>query len=148
MHESCYDASDAQIFSEQSAARFSAESAIMEIASVLEFGDKGTGFSNKTSRELAETGVVESLPKQSCTALVEEVFEYVEIESSTVKRRWWASESYDSYRENITQSPEESEAWRWVDETWVSHIFKDHDNYLELMLSSSPKRLTRTIAGC
>ena len=126
MHESCYDASDAQAFSEQSAARFSAESAIMEIASVLEFGDKGTGFSNKTSRELAETGVVESLPKQRCSALVEEVFEYLEIESSTVKRRWWASESHDSYRENITQSPEESEAWRWVDETWVSHILGGH----------------------
>jgi hypothetical protein len=123
MHESCYDARDAQAFSEQSAARFSAESAIMEISSVLEFGDQGTGFSNKTSRELAETGVVESLPKQRCSALVEEVFEYVEIESSVVKRRWWASESHDSYRENITQSPEESEAWRWVDETWVSHIF-------------------------
>lgn len=148
MHESCYDASDAQAFSEQSAARFSAESAIMEIASVLEFGDKGTGFSNKTSRELAETGVVESLPKQRCSALVEEVFEYVEIESFTVKRRWWASESYDSYRENITQSPEESEAWRWVDETWVSHIFGGHHGHsVEFMLSSSPKRLTRTIAG-
>jgi hypothetical protein len=119
MQESCYTSTGIYGGSEQSAARFTAESALMEIASVLEFGDKGTGLSNKAALEVAASGGIQSLPNQECRQLVEEVFEYVEIESSAIKRRWWASESYDSYRENITESPNDSVAWRWIDESWV-----------------------------
>ena len=116
-----FDPGDTYGMSELSAARFTAESALMEIASVLEFGDKGTGLSNKSAREIAATGSIQNLPNQECSRLVEEVFEYVEIENSTLKRRWWASESYDSYREDITESSEGNDNWRWIDDSWVSN---------------------------
>lgn len=112
---------DGSLVSDESLARFTAESALMEIANLLEVGDKGTGLSNKVAKEVAESGVIESLPGQECDQLVEEVFEYIEIDSSTVKRRWWASESYDSYRENITKSSSSDRSWRWIDESWVSY---------------------------
>jgi hypothetical protein len=115
VHESGHDG----IFDE-SATRFTAESALMELANLLEVGDKGTGLSNKAARDVSKTGGIESLPNQECSALLEEVFEYIEIDSSTVKRRWWGSESYDSYRKNITQSTEGSDTWGWIDENWVS----------------------------
>lgn len=120
MHESGYNGTDPIGFSEQSAARFTAESALMEIASVLEFGDKGTGFSKKTTKELVAGGIVQSLPNQVSKIVAEEVFEYVEVDQGEVKRRWWAAESYDSYRENITQISDEGPGWHWIDEKWVS----------------------------
>ena len=101
------------------ATRFNAESALMEIASLLEVGDKGTGLNKKAAREVASTGAIESLPNQECAELWEEVFEYLEISFSTVKRRWWASESFDSFRMNITQS-DENGRWNWIGESWVS----------------------------
>ncbi len=103
---------------EDTATRFNAESALMEIANLLEVGDKGTGLSTKAARDVAITGGIESLPNQQCEELWEEVFEYLEIEYSTVKRRWWASESYDSFRMNITQS-NETGRWSWIGENWV-----------------------------
>ena len=92
----------------------------MELANLLESGDKGTGLSNKAAREVAATGEIESLPKQEGRELVEEVFEYLEIDASTVKRRWWASESYDTYRENIISTKDDGERWKWMDGDWVS----------------------------
>lgn len=121
LHEPGKHQSEGFSLSDESLARFTAESALMEIANLLEVGDKGTGLRNKgTTREVGESGGIESLPCQECDQIVEEVFEYIEIDSSTVKRRWWASESYDSYRENLTQSSEEHQYWEWVDESWVS----------------------------
>lgn len=113
-----YDDSSSETF-DATATRFNAESALMEIANLLEVGDKGTGLNKKASRDLATTGGLESLPNQACDELWEEVFEYLEIEYSTVKRRWWASESYDSFRMNITQSNENGR-WNWIDDNWVS----------------------------
>jgi hypothetical protein len=107
--------------SDESVARFTAESALMEIANLLEVGDKGTGLNQSMARQISETGVLESLPDQECSLLVEEVFEYVEIESSMVKRRWWASESYDAYRGRIVDVADEKTNWKWVDEKWVSN---------------------------
>jgi hypothetical protein len=103
----------------ENASRFNAESALMEIASLLEVGDKGTGVDRQGAKGSASVGGIESLPNQECDELWEEVFEYLEIEYSTVKRRWWASESYDSFRMNITQSAE-NRKWRWISENWVS----------------------------
>ena len=95
---------------------FTAENALMEIANLLEVGDKATGLRNDIFNE-----DFKSLPNQECNhALVEEVFEYVEIESSTVKRRWWASESYECYREKIIDVTEPKVGtWTWQDERWV-----------------------------
>ena len=102
----------------ENASRFNAESALMEIASLLEVGDKGTGFDRQGSKgELVPH--IESLPNQECDELWEEVFEYLEIEYSTVKRRWWGSDSYDNFRMNITQAAE-SGSWRWISDYWVS----------------------------
>jgi hypothetical protein len=123
LHEPGKHESEGFSLSDESLARFTAESALMEIANLLEVGDKGTGLRNKNAtREVGESGGIESLPCQDCDQIVEEVFEYIEIDSSTVKRRWWASESYDSYRENLTQSSEEHHSWQWIDETWVSFV--------------------------
>jgi hypothetical protein len=97
---------------------FNAESALIEIASLLEVGEKGTGFDIHGAKGATAAGI-ESLPNQQCVELCEEVFEYLEIEYSTVKRRWWASDSYDSFRMNITQSVENGQ-WRWTSDRWVS----------------------------
>ena len=104
---------------DENANRFNAESALMEIASLLEVGDKGTGFDRQGSKGGDTVLNFVSLPNQECDELWEEVFEYLEIEYSTVKRRWWASESYDNFRMNITQSAE-SGPWQWINEHWVS----------------------------
>lgn len=104
---------------EDNATRFNAESALMEIASLLEVGDKGTGFDRKDIKGGSLGGDIESLPLQQCDELWEEVFEYLEIEYSTVKRRWWASENYCCFRENITQLHQKEKGWRWIDENWV-----------------------------
>ena len=122
LHESTIGPDGGHGVLDDSAARFTAESALMEIANLLEVGDKGTGLSNKAAREVATTGGIESLPNQECTELVEEVFEYIEVDGSMIKRRWWASESYDSYRENITGNMEENEAWKWINDSWVSLV--------------------------
>lgn len=107
----------------ENAIRFNAESALMEIASVLEVGDKGTGFDRHGTKGDAYASFIESLPNQQCDELWEEVFEYLEIEYSTVKRRWWASDSYDSFRANITQSSDSEDGhWRWISENWVSRF--------------------------
>jgi hypothetical protein len=125
LHESGYGSSDLHDTTDESAARFTAESALMEIANLLEVGDKGTGLSKKAAREVSETGGIESLPNQECSELMEEVFEYIEIDASTIKRRWWASESYDSYREKIIEPTERHKAWSWIDEGWVRLMCSD-----------------------
>jgi hypothetical protein len=61
-----------------------------------------------------------SMPLQSSQQQFEEVFEYIEVESSTVKRRWWASEQYDNIVQDISNYREGESYWRWVDEKWVS----------------------------
>eukprot|EP00980_Cylindrotheca_fusiformis_P027998 scaffold22575_cov141-Cylindrotheca_fusiformis.AAC.29 len=120
LHEPGKRQSEGFSLSDESLARFTAESALMEIANLLEVGDKGTGLSNKrAAREVEESGEIESLPCQECEQLVEEVFEYIEIDGSTVRRRWWASESYDSYRENVTQLLKAGHCWEWIDESWA-----------------------------
>jgi hypothetical protein len=108
---------------DESVAKFTAESALMEIANLLEVGDKGTGLNQSIARKMAESGTIESLPNQTANSLVEEVFEYVEINSSMVRRRWWASESFDSYRQNITNVTDGNATWKWIDESWVSLLF-------------------------
>lgn len=124
LHESGNDGRT-RTASDESVARFTAESALMEIANLLEVGDKGTGLNQRAARQVSETGILESLPDQECSLLVEEVFEYVEVESSMVKRRWWASESYDTYRGRIVDVSDHDRVWKWVEEQWVSHKSMD-----------------------
>lgn len=107
--------------SDESAAKFTAEFALLELASLLEGGDKGTGLNQTNAREIEESGRIESLPQQEAPFLVEEVFEYVEIDGSVVRRRWWASDSFDSYRPNITEADDDFAKWKWLDNNWVCH---------------------------
>lgn len=103
----------------ETASKAAAESALMEIASVLEFGDKGKVLAAK-DQEKEEQRNVRSLPLQASEALYHEIFEYIEVESSTVKRRWWASEQHDSHRQEIADYPERGACWEWTDNAWVS----------------------------
>ncbi len=118
-----------------SIAKFTAESALMELTSLLEVGDKGTLLNQKAAKEESDTSdLVESLPGQKCSELTEEVFEYVEIESSMVKRKWWASESYNGYHKQIFDVDDAGVNWRWLDENWVSieKKFSRYWSYYEL----------------
>lgn len=104
------------------AGRIAAEAALMEIASVLEFGDKGKNLINSGDDSADSVGDVHLLPYQHCTHVCEEVFEYLEIESSTVKRRWWASEKHDSLRQKPSAYVDDSGDWQWLDNCWVRKI--------------------------
>jgi len=106
--------------SDDSVAKFTAESALMELASLLEVGDKGTALNQKAKENSERSNLIESLPEQECCDLTEEVFEYVEIESSMVKRKWWASESYNGYNKQIFDVDDARANWKWLDEKWVS----------------------------
>jgi hypothetical protein len=107
--------------SNNSIAKFTAESALMELTSLLEVGDKGRALNQRSAKEDSErSNLIESLPGQQCRELTEEVFEYVEIESSIVKRKWWASESYDGYHNQIFHVDDTGANWKWLDEKWVS----------------------------
>ncbi|CAJ1945620.1 unnamed protein product [Cylindrotheca closterium] len=120
LHEPGSDVNTEICSADESLARFTAESALIEIANLLEVGDKGTGLrGGGAAAKSAELLGIESLPGQECDHLIEEVFEYIEIDSSTVKRRWWAAESYNSYRANLTLSDEKHENWRWLDDSWA-----------------------------
>ncbi len=118
-----------------SIAKFTAESALMELTSLLEVGDKGTLLNQKVAKEESDTSdLIESLPGQRCAQLTEEVFEYVEIESSMVKRKWWASESYNGYHKQIFDVDDVGVNWRWLDEKWVSFEKKCSSLLLLLLL--------------
>ncbi|KAL3918475.1 MAG: hypothetical protein SGILL_004217 [Bacillariaceae sp.] len=86
---------------DESVAKFTAESALMEIANLLEVGDKGTGLNQSIARKIAESGTIETLPDQAADLLVEEVFEYVEINSSMVRRRCRSNRKNDDLATKI-----------------------------------------------
>lgn len=111
------DAEDASIF--ESASKAAAESALLEIASVLEFGDKGKGLSGSSEGKFDMLNL-HAMALQSSPQQFEEVFEYIEVENSTVKRRWWASEQYDTIVQDISSYKEGGSYWKWTDEEWVS----------------------------
>jgi len=105
---------------DDSVAKFTAETALMELASLLEVGDKGTTLNQKAAKEYTERGnLIESFPEQECSVLTEEVFEYVEIENSTIKRRWWASECYNGYHKETFGVDDTQKNWKWLDESWA-----------------------------
>eukprot|EP00536_Pseudo-nitzschia_multiseries_P004057 jgi/Psemu1/323294/estExt_fgenesh1_pg.C_650034 len=106
--------------SDDSIAKFTAEAALMELTSLFEVGDKGMVLNQKTGKEHFERShVIERLPGQQCRELTEEVFEYVEIENSMVKRKWWASESYNGYHKQIFDVDDSGANWKWLDRRWT-----------------------------
>jgi hypothetical protein len=97
-----------------------AEAALIEIASVLEFGEKGKGLN---LGDEGGSGINNNdtylLPYQTANLIFEEVFEYVEMENSTVKRQWWGSERHDSWRQSPLDCSAYGTGWQWIDDEWV-----------------------------
>ena len=82
--------------------------------------DFGCPWSQLNSRNPLETSPnLHSIPLQASNGLVHEVFEYMEVESSIVKRRWWAAEQYDNQRPDIARFQESGSYWKWIDGDWV-----------------------------
>jgi hypothetical protein len=96
-----------------------AEAALKEISSLFETGEEGTGLRREGSRADFDEDIV-LLPGQVVSFVTEECFEYIEVEASTVKRRWWASEDPQSIRSNLTLIEDDCEDWHWLDKSWVS----------------------------
>jgi hypothetical protein len=97
-----------------------AEAALIEIASVLEFGEKGKGLNlGDEGGSVINQSDTYLLPYQTANLIFEEVFEYVEIENATVKRRWWGSERHDSWRQNPLDCRAYGNGWHWIDDEWV-----------------------------
>ena len=104
----------------ESASKAAAESALLEIASVLEFGEKGKGL--RVDHGTLDCSNLYNVPFQASEQLVQEVFEYLEVDRSIVTRRWWAAEQYDSPRKDIANLPVHGSSWKWIDESWVSSL--------------------------
>lgn len=101
--------------------KVAAEAALMELTSVLEFGDRGKGLKVSPENERSLGGDVHTLATQdSGVDVVEEVFEYLEMDQNKMKRRWWASESHDKSRSSPTlHNVPGGNRWKWKDERWA-----------------------------
>lgn len=96
-----------------------AEAALKEISSLFDLrediqrpiSDENTPMHGRTD--------IKILPGQASSLIVEECFEYIEVEASTVKRRWWTTENPRAPDTNLT-NVESDGTWRWLDESWVS----------------------------
>lgn len=98
----------------------SAEAALKEISSLFETGEDGKGLRRQGSRANTGGNDIVLFPGQAVAFLTEECFEYIEVEASIVKRRWWASEDPLCLRENLTLVEENGRGWHWLDKSWVS----------------------------
>lgn len=114
-----FGAPDTQIFEKnteslgENSGLFLAEAALMEIASVLELGERGKELKSKDD-PVSYTGAdVCILPSQNQSKEVfEEVFEWVEIRNKVVTRRWWASEHHERMRPKPSTDTNNSD-WKW-----------------------------------
>mmetsp|Transcript_5233 Transcript_5233/g.11858 ORF Transcript_5233/g.11858 Transcript_5233/m.11858 type:complete len:2963 (-) Transcript_5233:1016-9904(-) len=90
--------------------KVSADSALIELASVLEGNSFGIFGNDDDDEDLGED--ILNLPLQQCDEVFEEVFEYVSLnKKGNVERRWWASENHVSLR----QEPSDDA----VNQTWL-----------------------------
>ena len=96
-----------------------AEAALKEISSLFESGDNGRGIRNNDSQD-DRTANMLLLPSNGGTVMVQECFEYMEVQNTQVVRWWWASSDPLSTVPNSTLIEEEGEDWSWVDSKWVS----------------------------
>eukprot|EP00977_Amphora_coffeiformis_P011238 scaffold2704_cov159-Amphora_coffeaeformis.AAC.8 len=110
-----------------------AEAALKEFSALFETGDGGKDLRRGRGGETNEKNIC-LLPFHSGTVVTEECYEYIEVESSVVKRRWWASENPRASKPNLTTFDEDGEGWRWVDPKWVRSF-----------LSSQAKRTSRLL---
>lgn len=128
-------APEVKVASADTASKAIAEAALLEMASVLEFGENGKGLRSSGQGE-ASTKDLHHLPLQEVQLVCWEVFEYVEIESSAVKRRWWATESFDCLRPD-KDSIDIGTLGYWKDRTWVSTRLVVFSGAVSYLCSSS-----------
>lgn len=102
-------------FEEMSAA----EAALKEFSALFETGEGGKDLRKERQRQNEEFDIC-LLPGHAGTVVTEECYEYIEVDSSVVKRRWWGSEDPGTNRPNLTSLVEDGESWHWVDNKWVS----------------------------
>ena len=105
-------------YSSDEAGIINAEAALLEIASILEFGERGKGLNLRDDNASISTSNTYLLPYQTADLIVEEVFEYVEVKNKLIKRRWWASETHDSRRQDPSISSTAGNGWHWIDDEW------------------------------
>jgi hypothetical protein len=97
-----------------------AEAALKEISSLFEIGEEGTGI--RQSKAERNTPDIVLLPGHAGTIVTEECFEYIDVDNSVVKRRWWASENPNSSRQNLTTIEDDGDKWHWVDTCWRADL--------------------------
>lgn len=106
------------VYNSDEAGIINAEAALLEIASILELGERGKGLNLRDNNASVSTSDTYLLPYQTADLIVEEVFEYVEVENMVVKRRWWASEKHDSRRQDPSTCSATGKGWHWIDDHW------------------------------
>lgn len=111
--------SSSSVFDPSASDVSAAEAALREISSLFELGDEGKKLSRRdgTRSQLFVVDIYQ-IPFQRAAAIVEECFEYIEVDSSSVVRRWWASENPHAPRDNLTVVASDGE-WHWIDKSWV-----------------------------
>lgn len=96
-----------------------AEATLKEISSLFESGEAGASLTQMDSGSRDNVYDVVRIPGQVASYVTEECFEYLEVVSSTVRRRWWASENPFSPGESISIIDERTGNWDWLDKFWV-----------------------------
>ena len=110
-----------------------AEAALKEISALFETGEGGKNLRAERPRESGDIDIC-LLPLHSGTIVTEECFEYIEVQNSTVKRRWWGSENPRFSKPNLTELNDDGANWRWIDSEWVSLTRVGH--ILDISVSS------------
>lgn len=95
-----------------------AEATLNEISALFESGDAGAGLTQSDNRTREIAIDVVRLPGQIAPHIVEECFEYLEVEGLNVRRRWWAGEDALSPRANINSNNRAEEDFDWIDKSW------------------------------
>ena len=95
-----------------------AEATLNEISALFESGDAGAGLSQSDNGASELSNDVVRLPGQVALYIVEECFEYLEVEGINVRCRWWAGEDALSPRANISGNDRLQEEFDWIDENW------------------------------
>lgn len=98
-----------------SSTKLAAYSALLELNDILDFDFNERDKDFSTSNEDLD---ILTLPVQESDSLVEEIFEYVELEKGIIKKRWWGGEQHDSRRPDPTM-PREDSKWEWDDPEWT-----------------------------
>ncbi|GKY92046.1 hypothetical protein MPSEU_000176100 [Mayamaea pseudoterrestris] len=94
-----------------------AEAALREISLLFEGGGSETGPPGKNAGLDADVVDIHRIPEQGSPEIVEECFEYNEMEGSRIKRNWWAGENPNAPRKALPYV-DSCEDVRWLDESW------------------------------